>query len=86
MNSHKKNEIRVFGSALENSLENNFWCLVTFLKCYFPTNFLHSLNHFLSFQTHFITEKSPNIHLTQPKIKIKTFIHNREEEEERVRD
>ena len=30
VNSRKKNEIQVFGSAIENSPENDFWCLVTF--------------------------------------------------------
>ena len=30
MNSHKENEIQVFGSVMENSPENNFRCLVTF--------------------------------------------------------
>ena len=30
MNSHKENEIQVFGSAMENSPENDFRCLVTF--------------------------------------------------------
>ena len=30
MNSRKENEIRVFGSAMENNLENDFWYLVTF--------------------------------------------------------
>ena len=29
MNSRKENEIRVFGSVMENSLENDFRCLVT---------------------------------------------------------
>ena len=52
MNSCKENEIQVFGSAMENSLENDFQCLVTFWKCYFPIN----ASHFLSFQTNFITE------------------------------
>ena len=56
MNSHKENEIRVFGAAMENSPENNFRCLVTFYKCYFPTKFSHFLNHFLRFQTNFIIE------------------------------
>ena len=30
MNSRKENEIRVFGFAMENNPENNFWYLVTF--------------------------------------------------------
>ena len=30
MNSCKENEIRVFGSAMENSLENDFECSVIF--------------------------------------------------------
>ena len=30
MNFRKEIEIRVFGSAMENNLENNFRCLVTF--------------------------------------------------------
>ena len=30
VNSHKENEIRIFGFAMENSLENDFWCFVTF--------------------------------------------------------
>ena len=29
MNSRKENEIRVFGFVMENSLENDFRCLVT---------------------------------------------------------
>ena len=29
VNSRKENEIWVFGSAIENSLENDFRCLVT---------------------------------------------------------
>ena len=29
VNSHKENEIRVFGSAMENSPENDFQYLVT---------------------------------------------------------
>ena len=41
---------------MENSPENNFQCLVTFWKYYFPTNFLHFLNNFLSFQRNFISE------------------------------
>lgn len=76
MNSHKENEIQVCGSTMENSPENDFWCLVTFWKCYFSTNFSHFLSHFLSFQTNFITKNFKIYTLTQPKIKIKTFIHN----------
>ena len=30
VNSCKENEIRIFGCAMENSLENDFRCLVTF--------------------------------------------------------
>ena len=30
MNSRKENEIWVFGSAMENSPKNDFWCLITF--------------------------------------------------------
>ena len=30
MNFRKENEIRVFGSAMENNLKNDFRCLVTF--------------------------------------------------------
>ena len=30
VNSRKENEIQVFGYAIENSLKNDFWCLVTF--------------------------------------------------------
>ena len=30
VNSHKENEIWVFGSIIENSPENGFRCLVTF--------------------------------------------------------
>ena len=30
VNSCKKNEIRMFGFAMENSPENDFQCLVTF--------------------------------------------------------
>ena len=30
VNSSKENEIRVFGSAMENSLKIDFQCLVTF--------------------------------------------------------
>ena len=56
MNSRKENEIWVFGSTMENSSENDFQCLVTFWKCYFPTNFSHFLIYFLNFQTNFITE------------------------------
>ena len=36
-------------------LENNFQCLVTFWKCYFPINF----SHFLNFQTNFISQNPP---------------------------
>ena len=43
MNSQKKNEIRVFGFAIENNPENNFWYLVIFWKYYFPTKFSHFL-------------------------------------------
>ena len=56
MNSRKEIKIRAFGSVMENSPENDFQCLVTFWKCYFPTNFSHFLSHFLSFQTNFISE------------------------------
>ena len=56
MNSRKENEIRVFGFAMENSSENDFRCLVTFWKCYFPTNALYFLSHFLNFQINFIIE------------------------------
>ena len=56
MNSRKEIKIRAFGSVMENSPKNDFQCLVTFWKCYFPTNFSHFLNHFLSFQTNFISE------------------------------
>ena len=42
----------MFGCILKIILENNFQCLVTFWKCYFPTN----LSHFLSFQTNFISQ------------------------------
>ena len=52
VNSRKENEIRVFGFAMKNSPENDFWYLVTFRKCYFPTNF----SRFLNSQTNFITE------------------------------
>ena len=45
----------VFGSILKIMLENNFQCLVTFWKCYFPINF----SHFLSFQTNFISQNPP---------------------------
>ena len=76
MNSRKKSKIQVFGSATENSPKNDFQCYVTFWKCYFPTNFSHFLSYFLSFQTNFITENFKIYTLTQPKIKIKTFIHN----------
>ena len=30
MNFRKENEVWVFGFAMENSPENDFWCLVTF--------------------------------------------------------
>ena len=76
MNSRKESKIQVFGSAIENSLKNDFQCSATFRKCYFPTNFSHFFSHFLSFQTNFITENFKIYTLTQPKIKIKTFIHN----------
>ena len=56
MNSRKENEIRVFGSTMENNSKNDFRCLVTFCKCYFPTKFSHFLIYFLSFQINFITE------------------------------
>ena len=56
MNSRKENKIRVFGSAMENNSENDFQCLVTFWKCYFPTSASHFLSHFLSFQTNFIAK------------------------------
>ena len=55
MNSRKEIKIRAFGSAIENSPENDFQYLVTFWKCYFPTNF----SHFLSFQKNFISENPP---------------------------
>ena len=45
----------VFGCILKIILENNFQCFVTFWKCYFLTNFSHFLNHFLNFQTNFIS-------------------------------
>ena len=35
-------------------VENIFKCLVLFWKCYFPTNFSHFLDYFLSIQTNFI--------------------------------
>ena len=40
---------------MENISENDFQCLVTFWKCYIPTNF----SHFLSFQKNFISENPP---------------------------
>ena len=46
----------MFGCILKIILENNFQCLVTFWKCYFPPNFSHFLSHFLSFQTNFISQ------------------------------
>ena len=65
----KENKIRIFGSTMKNSPENDFRCLITFWKCYFLIKF----SHFLSSQTNFITKKIHNIHFTQPKIKINTF-------------
>ena len=59
LNSRKEIKIQAFGCAMENSLENNFQCLVTFWKCYFSTNFSHFLAHFLNFQTNFISENPP---------------------------
>ena len=41
-------------------VENIFMCLVLFWKCYFPTNFSHFLNYFLSIQTNFIQENFKN--------------------------
>ena len=52
----------VFGCILKIILENNFQCLVTFWKYYFPTKFSHFLNHFLSFQTNFISENHHHPH------------------------
>ena len=45
----------VFGCILKIILENNFQCLVTFWKYYFPTKF----SHFLNFQTNFISQNPP---------------------------
>ena len=59
MNSCKEIKIQAFGCAMENIPENDFQCLVTFWKCYFPTNFSHFLNHFLNFQTNFISQNLP---------------------------
>ena len=49
----------MFGCIVKIILENNFQCLVIFWKCYFPTNFSHFLNHFLNFQTNFISQNPP---------------------------
>ena len=54
-NSHKEIKIWAFGCVMENNSKNDFQCLVTFWKCYFPTNF----SHFPSFQTNFILENPP---------------------------
>ena len=35
VNSRKENEIRVFGFAMKNSPENDFWYLVTFRNAIF---------------------------------------------------
>ena len=59
MNSRKEIKIWTFGCTMENNPKNNFQCLVTFWKYYFPTNFSHFLSHFLSFQKNFISENPP---------------------------
>ena len=46
----------MFGYIMKIVVENIFMCLVLFWKCYFPTNFSHFLDNFLSIQTNFITE------------------------------
>ena len=73
VNSHKENKIRVFGSTMENV----FWCLVTFYKCYFLTNFSHFLKLFSQHPNKFYNRKFQNIHLTQPKIIFQTIFHCR---------
>ena len=72
MNSRKEIKIWAFGCAMENSPKNDFQCLVvTFWKCYFPTNF----SHFLSFQTNFILENPPpSTH--QHSQRIHHYLHN----------
>ena len=72
MNSRKEIKIQAFGCAMENSPKNDFQCsVVTFWKCYFPTNF----SHFLSFQTNFILENPPpSTH--QHSQKIHHYLHN----------
>ena len=56
MNSYKENEIRVFGFAIENILENDFPVFGNILKMLFFIIFSHFLNNFLIFETNFITE------------------------------
>ena len=41
VNSHKENGIRVFGFAMENSLENDFPVFCNILKMLFSYKFFH---------------------------------------------
>ena len=70
MNFRKENEIRVFGSAMKNNSENNFWYLVIFWKYYFPTKFSHFLVIF-SASKQVYNKKFQYINLKQTKIKTK---------------
>ena len=67
VNSCKENEIQVFGCAMENSPENDFRCLVTFSQ---PFSWHSNKFYYRKFQY---------IHLTQPKIKIKTLSKRKKE-------
>ena len=52
-------------------VENIFKCLVLLWKCYFPTNFSHFLDYFLSIQTNFIkkiSKSQPTPHTTETPI------------------
>ena len=82
----------MFGWIMKIILENIFKCLVGFWKCYFPTNFSHFFNNFLSFQTTNFVIENFNNKLKRNKNQNKTFIElknlvkRREREEERVID
>ena len=72
VNFRKENEIRVFGFAMENSPKKRFPMFGNILKMLFSYKF-YTFSQLLN---KFYNRKFQNIHLTQPKFKIKiSFIH-----------
>ena len=61
---------------MENSPENDFLCFGNILKMLFSYKFFTFSQSFSQLPTNFITEDFKIYTLTQPKIKIKAFIHN----------